>query len=253
MPGADAERGLTPSRAPNRASVTAVGGVLAAVGLVLLLGTWAATIGPRQVLRGEGNPPAYPSPSISSPTASPSPPSGDGTPAGGGQHDVLFTAVTLVAVVLASILLLAVLLAVVHWLLTRTWRREPPEPEPEEVDFDPIEAPALLAQALTAEAASHRGLLIEGHPRNAIVACWHRFEESAAAAGVRRRPWETSSEFTIRVLDAVSADSTAVRSLGDLYRDARYSTHDLTEVDRTRAIEALDVIHDSLGVRVSPR
>ena len=48
-------------RASALASVAAVVGVLAAVGLMLLLVTWAATIGPQQVLRDEGNPPTYPS------------------------------------------------------------------------------------------------------------------------------------------------------------------------------------------------
>ena len=49
------------------------------------------------------------------------------------------------------------------------------------------------------------------HPRNAIVACWDRFEEHAERAGLARRPWETSSEFTLRLLDLVSADRGAVR------------------------------------------
>ena len=55
-------------RASALASATAVVGVLAAVGLMLLLVTWAATIGPQQVMRDEGNPPTYPSltPSASS-------------------------------------------------------------------------------------------------------------------------------------------------------------------------------------------
>ena len=43
----------------RRASVTALAGVLGAVALMLLLVTWAATIGPDEVVRGEGNPPSY--------------------------------------------------------------------------------------------------------------------------------------------------------------------------------------------------
>ena len=43
----------------RRASVTALAGVMGAVALLLLLVTWAATIGPDEVVRGEGNPPNY--------------------------------------------------------------------------------------------------------------------------------------------------------------------------------------------------
>jgi hypothetical protein len=81
------------------------------------------------------------------------------------------------------------------------------------------------------------------------VACWHRFEEQAAAAGVRRLPSETSSEFTMRVLDRLSADGAAVLLLAELYRDARHSSHELTEAHRDSAAVALDAIHQSLGAR----
>jgi hypothetical protein len=68
---------------------------------------------------------------------------------------------------------------------------------------------------------------------------------------VRRLPWETSSEFTLRVLDRVSADTRAVVALAELYRDARHSRHEITEENRDRAAEALDVIHRSLGSHAS--
>ena len=40
----------------RRASVTALAGVLGAVALMLLLATWAATIGPDEVVRGRRQP-----------------------------------------------------------------------------------------------------------------------------------------------------------------------------------------------------
>jgi hypothetical protein len=96
-------------------------------------------------------------------------------------------------------------------------------------------------------------MLGEGSPRNAIVACWHQFEQHAAGAGIDRAPWETSSEFTLRVLDELSADPAAVTRLADLYRDARYSEHEITEESRDRASSALDDILDSLSVRSEAR
>jgi hypothetical protein len=240
----------TPERAgamsARRASVTALAGVLGAVALMLLLATWAATIGPDEVVRGEGNPPTYetlPTSETAEPTGLPS-----GTrPEGGGDRDLLFTVMTIVATLLASVVMLAVVLSVLRWLLTRDWKRRRREPEPVEVAFDPLDAPALVAQALTAGAREQRALLAAGGPRNAIVACWHHFEEQAATAGVRRQPWETSSEFTLRVLDRLAADSAAVTTLAELYRAARHSAHEITEADRAEARTALDAVHRSLG------
>jgi hypothetical protein len=58
----------------------------------------------------------------------------------------------------------------------------------------------------------------------------------AEAAGIGREPWETSAEFTLRVLDLVSADERAVAELSVLYREARFSDHDLDEAARTAAV-----------------
>ena len=91
-----------------------------------------------------------------------------------------------------------------------------------------------------------------GHPRNAIVACWDRFEEQAERVRAARQPWETSSEFTLRLLDLVSADAAAVTRLEALYREARFSTHEIDESRRDSAIEALHAIHLSLGVKAVP-
>jgi hypothetical protein len=233
----------------GRASLTALAGVLGAVGLMLLLVTWAATIGPDEVVRGEGNPPSYES-LPSSPTPTPGEWPGSGGSRGEGGQGVLGAIVTVVAGVMASVVVLAAALSLMRWLLTRDWRlrRRESEPDPPEVAFDPLEAPAGLAETMVREAASQRELLTGGSARNAIVACWHRFEEQAALAGVRRQGWETSSEFTLRVLERLSADSEAVLDLAELYRAARHSAHDITEADRARAQVALDAVHRSLGL-----
>lgn len=232
----------------RRASLTALAGVLGAVALMLLLVTWAATIGPEKVVRGVGNPRTdftVPSPTL---TQASDPP-GATVPQGGGDIDILYAVVTLVVVLLAAVVMLAVVLWVLYWLLTRDWTRRRREAEPEEVAFDPLEAPGLVAEAMVVDAAAQREVLMAGgSPRNAIVACWHRFEEQAAAAGVRRQAWETSSEFTLRILDRLSANSESVLVLADLYRAARHSSHEITEDDRSRAEVALDVVHRSLGV-----
>ena len=245
-----------PDTAPGaeaiRASVTAVVGVLGAVALLLVLVTWAATIGPQEVVSDTGSPRTSFSIPPSSATAAPEK-EGKPLPESRRGRDVLFKVITIVATLLAAIVMLALVLTVIPWLMTRDWRWRRSEPEPPEVEFDALEAPSVLAEALVAGARGQRDALQTGTPRNAIVECWHRFEELAGASGVRRLPWETSSEFTIRLLDRLSADEAAVSELADLYRDARYSQHEVGEDSRQRATEALDRIHRSLGSRTDAR
>jgi hypothetical protein len=213
---------------------------------MLLLVTWAATIGPDEVVRGEGNPPSYETLQTSE-TAEPVGPTSNRGSAGNGEQDLLLTIVSIVVTVLGAVVMLAVVLSVLRWLLTRDWRRHRREPEPEEIQFDPLDAPEEIARTMVARAREQQAVLAEGSPRNAIVACWHQFEEQAASAGVRRQTWETSSEFTLRVLDRLAADSAAVTTLAELYRAARHSTHEITEADRAEAQIALDLVHRSLG------
>src|SRR5919107_4487485 len=101
---------------PARASVTAVVGVLGAVALMLLLVTWAATIGPQQVVTDAGNAPSYAP--VKPTTASAAPDRQDAQPRQGeGDRDVLFTVVTIVATLLAAVVMLALVLTLMRWLL----------------------------------------------------------------------------------------------------------------------------------------
>jgi hypothetical protein len=100
------------------------------------------------------------------------------------------------------------------------------------------------------DAPSQVALLLGGSARNAIVACWDRFEEQAARVGLARRPWETSSEFTLRMLDFVGADGGAVARLERLYHEARFSEHVIDEDRRMAAVEAMESVHASLPTRI---
>ena len=110
--------------------------------------------------------------------------------------------------------------------------------------LDPV---ADVAAAIEDDADEQRGLLEVGEPRNAIVACWRRFEQQAVRAGLLRRPWQTSSEFVLDVLDQVGADEGAVLHLAALFREARFSDHPITEQHRHEALAELAVIHGSLA------
>ncbi len=233
---------------PARSAVVAV---LGAAAVVALLATWAAVIGPGAVLSGDGLEPVRIEPTATSETEEP----------GGRPNDLeqmeeeppeapAWLRAVVIGVMLVALAELVLLLGLAARRLWRAWRdRERREPLPEEVAFETLSPGRAVAHEIVEDARAQRSLLLEGDPRNAIVACWHRFEVQAAAGGVARRSWETPAEFTLRVLDLAAADASAVTRLSDLYREARFSDHHLGEDRRTEALAALDAIHDSLHVR----
>ena len=138
---------------------------------------------------------------------------------------------------------LALLLAVVVLAIRVNRRRRraaPPESAREAPDR------ALLTDR---RAARQARMVREGSPREAIIATWLDLERLVAAAGVPRRPSETSSELVVRVLDDREVPAAALTDLAALFREARFSTHELTEALRERAAGDLDAVHAALGAR----
>ena len=236
----------------RRASVTAVAAVVGVV-LATVLVTWAASIGPGGVLTGDG-----PSAHLLEPTTSdvteevtPGPPGAAPEdrrreePA--GDHPVL-TALAIVVEVGLGLLLLHLLYRGGGWLIGEILARRRPHPRRTPMAFEVLDPDLRVLEEIHRGAAEQRAALLTGDPRNGIVACWDRFERRAAAAGMSRHEWETSSEFTLRVLDAVVTDTSAVERLAVLYREARFSDHPVAEESRAAALEALDAIHESLNV-----
>jgi hypothetical protein len=150
--------------------------------------------------------------------------------------------------VISTVLLVAVLavagLLVLRWLLgrLRSWwgGRE------REENFDLVPDEGAVATQVLRGAERQVAALAEGPPRDAIVLCWVRLEEDAGGAGLPRHPWETSAEFTRRVITSQLVGSTAIGQLAALYREARFSRHPMSEQDRATAREALATVHASL-------
>ena len=139
---------------------------------------------------------------------------------------------------------LALLLAVVVVLAIRVIRRRRRAAPPESARTAPGRA------LLTDRRAAHQArMLREGSPREAIIATWLDLERLVAAAGVPRRPSETSSELVVRVLDDREVPAAALTDLAALFREARFSTHEPTEALRERAAGDLDAVHAALGAR----
>jgi hypothetical protein len=136
----------------------------------------------------------------------------------------------------------AIVVTVLVLIARELWRRGRPEPAPaaESTSIDSL--PEVLLAGASARAAE----LQSGTPTNAIVACWMRLESAVAAAGYRPDESRTSSEVTTEVLREFHVDEAHLRELAALYREARFSAHELTEEHRSRAADALTAVHVDL-------
>jgi Domain of unknown function (DUF4129) len=100
-------------------------------------------------------------------------------------------------------------------------------------------------------AAAENELADRGHrePRDAVVACWLRLEEGAAAAGVRRLPAQTPTEFTTALLNALlpgEAERAALEDLRRLYAQARFGSSPVDDAAPQRAAVALAAVRAGL-------
>jgi hypothetical protein len=245
---------------------------VAAASLFMVLVAWASLIGPDAVFTGPGRiertftpteRTCIPAPAPGDDAASESPDNPDdlplcdeaGAPSDQGQESVpqapppLWLKVLVWVFVLAGAAVFLVLVVVLLLAVRDQARPRRRRAVHETAAFATLEEPQRLAEEILAGARDQDAVLREGDPRNAIVAAWQRFEVQGEAAGVGRRQWETSSEYAIRILDLVSADAGATTRLAELYREARFSEHPITEEHRAAALEALGVIRQSLRVR----
>lgn len=119
------------------------------------------------------------------------------------------------------------------------WRWAPPRRR-DEPFADPL--PDADDRPVRVDAHAARSALTHGSPRNAIVACWMQLERDIADAGIPRRSSETSGEYVERVVGRASVDPAPIGELASLYREARFSRHELGDEQRERATVALDLV-----------
>jgi Domain of unknown function (DUF4129) len=99
--------------------------------------------------------------------------------------------------------------------------------------------------------------LDQGGPGEGVVASWVLLERAAADAGTHRAAPDTPSELAGRLIDRHPVSSAPLLRLADLYREARFSRHELPESARTEARVALEQLRSELaaspvGHRPSP-
>jgi hypothetical protein len=234
-----------------RRGATAAACSLAGVVIVLLFVALAARAGPSGIIHGAGHDGVFHAPSTTAPSLPqhtgghlrPGPPAS--TP--WWVHAIL---VGLAAIACSLVLLSAFSAFGLLRQISLPGRRRAAV-EADEVDVDWLEDPVAAAEVIRKGSDLREQLLRTGSPRNAIVACWSRFEEQATEVGLEPKVWETPSEFTMRVLNALARDRDAVDRLQGLYVEARFSGHEISEEHRERAIEAVRRIHGSLLTAVT--
>lgn len=147
-----------------------------------------------------------------------------------------------------ALIVLAVVLALVAaWVIHRMRKlARPAPPRADEADED--ELTVTQVRAAFADARGHLSTVVEAH--DAVIAAWLALERAIAAAGVRRRPSQTTLEFVVAVLATLQLDRSALDRLAHLYRRALFDDQPLIEADREEAIELLDRLTSDLDAPV---
>jgi uncharacterized protein DUF4129 len=144
---------------------------------------------------------------------------------------------------IATLLGVVAVIVLVWWLSRRQWSRPPLRAGPDP-PFAPL--PEIAPDELLDAADEFDTLIARGSARNAIVACWVRLEQAVEQAGLTPNPAETPTEMTTRVLRAYAVDAESIGTLAALYREARFSTHEMREDHRRQAQQALADIRAQL-------
>lgn len=136
---------------------------------------------------------------------------------------------------LAALIFLAI--SVVAVRLLRHLHRRAPATHIARIGADsgvPSEADARILQSGLAAAieilSSDRDL------SNAVVQAWQGLQDAAATAGLYRRPAETASEFTARILYRSRGSAEPIAVLLSLYQRVRFGEHapEANEIDAAR-------------------
>ena len=135
--------------------------------------------------------------------------------------------------------LVAVLVAIARELRRRWLERE--RPTADEVTV------AMTPEVLLARTRASEELLTRGAPRHAVVAAWVSLEDALREAGIRDDATRTSAEVVRAVLRQYAVSAEPLDRLAALYREARFSRHEIGEDMREQAGDALRQIQADLA------
>ncbi len=139
-----------------------------------------------------------------------------------------------------------VVIGLVSWALlrqtlsrrgSRKGRRDPPRPESRTAE----DLVAALDAGLQELSDTDRD------PRRAVIACWVRLEQAAAAAGTPRHAGDSPTDLVARLLAEQRLDAGVLTPFAAVYRQARYATHTVDDQMRRQARSALERLRVDLG------
>lgn len=217
--------------------------------VALILGTALAAAGSTPNLR-RVQPPVDVAPTLPDyqrPTAEP-------VPTGGVAEAVRETGLPgwLVPAALTVLgLLLAVVVALLAWFVVRDQlRRRAGRATRSAV---PGQRPSTAEDVVAALDAGLEDLSDNDRdPRRAVIACWVRLEQAAAAAGTARRPGDTPADLVGRLLAEQQVSAEVLAGLAHVYREARYATHTVDDRMRVEARAALQRLRGELTAGLAP-
>lgn len=128
---------------------------------------------------------------------------------------------------LAAAVAVALLISVFRWILRVT--RRPPRMNIARLGADSGALTAANAEILQSGLAAAIQILSSDTANrdlgNAVVQAWQGLQDAAAAAGLHRRPAETASEFTARILYRSRRSAEPIAVLLSLYQRVRFGEH----------------------------
>jgi hypothetical protein len=126
--------------------------------------------------------------------------------------------------ILVALVVIALLVFLARWIRSQT--RRAPAMHVARVGADgevPTEAEAQILQS--GLAAAIQILSSDRDLSNAVVQAWQGLQDAAATAGLHRRPAETASEFTARILYRSRGSAQPIAVLLSLYQRVRFGEH----------------------------
>jgi hypothetical protein len=180
------------------------------------------------------------------PTVSVVPPSGpppSSPPPSRPFHEVGNLSVALYVLLIVGCVLAAVVL-LVRALNARARRRRHDSDATDVRGFD-LEPDLVATRMAEAAESGLTELEAEGPVADVIIACWQRLRAAAAEVGLPPVASDTPAEAIARVLRAGAVSAAASRpldTLAGLYREARFSEHEMSRGDVWVARQALQAI-----------
>jgi hypothetical protein len=111
----------------------------------------------------------------------------------------------------------------------------------------PRAAGTAVREALAPATADALLAVEQPDARDAVVRSWLLLGDAAATAGLPARPAETAAEYAARIAAELDVPGTELDRLADLYREARFSRHEVGEPQRAAARELLHRLRDRLA------